>query len=77
MADFVREFFSLNQMVIYFVYGQVFFVLGLILALQSWRHTRLALARSLKWLAAFGIIHGLHEWGHVFIPLQAEYLPPP
>ena len=52
-------------------------MLGLVIALQSWRHSRLALARNLKWLAAFGLLHGLHEWGHVFIPLQALYLAQP
>ncbi|MCK5430066.1 MAG: hypothetical protein KAI94_11375, partial [Anaerolineales bacterium] len=26
------------------------------------------------WLAAFGLIHGLHEWGDLFIPIQATYL---
>jgi len=29
----------------------------------------------LRWLALFGILHGLHEWGLVFIPLQTGYLP--
>jgi signal transduction histidine kinase len=33
-------------------------------------------ARSLRWLAAFGITHGFHEWGDLFIPIQAEYLNP-
>jgi len=33
-------------------------------------------ARSLNWLAAFGFLHGFHEWGDFFIPLQGEYLAP-
>ncbi len=37
----------------------------------------LDLARNLTWLAAFGFLHGFHEWGDLFIPLQAEYLAPP
>ncbi len=74
MADFIREIFAANRVIILFVYGQVFFVLGLVIALQSWQHSRLALARHLKWLALFGFTHGLHEWGDVFIPLQAQYL---
>lgn len=72
-----REFFDLNQTVILFVYGQVFFVLGLAIAWQSRRHSRLDLARSLGWLGAFGIAHGIHEWGDIFIPIQAEYLSRP
>jgi hypothetical protein len=34
----------------------------------------LALARSLGWLSVFGISHGLHEWGLLFVPLQATYM---
>jgi signal transduction histidine kinase len=69
-----RQFFDQNRIVILFTYGQVFFVLGLAIAWQSRRHSRLDLARSLGWLGAFGLIHGLHEWGDIFIPIQAEYL---
>lgn len=71
-----REFFIVNRIVILFVYGQVFFVLGLAIIWQSRRHSRLDLARSLGWLGAFGLMHGLHEWGDIFIPIQAEYLNP-
>jgi signal transduction histidine kinase len=69
-----REFFDLNQTITLFVYGQVFFVLGLAIIWQSRRHSRLDLARSLAWLGAFGLAHGLHEWGDIFIPIQAGYL---
>jgi signal transduction histidine kinase len=69
-----RQFFDQNQIIILFTYGQVFFLLGLAIAWQSRRHSRLDLARSLGWLGAFGLIHGLHEWGDIFIPIQAEYL---
>ncbi len=61
---------------IYFIYGLVFFILGFAIVLQTRRNSRLELARSLHWLAAFGIAHGFHEWGEVFIPIQAEYLEP-
>ena len=67
----LRTFFAQYSEEILFVYGLVFFVLGLAIALQSRHSSRLELARSLSWLAAFGFIHGLHEWGDVFIPLQA------
>lgn len=77
MVELIRDFFEANRVIILFIYGQVFFVLGLAITLQSWRHSRLALARSLKWLAAFGFLHGFHEWGDVFIPLQAQYLAQP
>ena len=70
----LETFFDVNRPLILFLYGQVFFVLGLAIFLQSRRHSRLRLARDLRWLAGFGILHGLHEWGLVFIPLQTAYL---
>jgi len=74
MNEILQEFFSRNTILVYFVYGLVFFILGFSIALQSWRHTRLELARSLKWLAAFGILHGIHEWGAIIIPFQTMYM---
>jgi signal transduction histidine kinase len=73
-VDLWREFFIVNRTIILFVYGQVFFVLGLAILWQSRRHSQLDLARSLSWLGVFGLTHGLHEWGDIFIPVQAEYL---
>jgi signal transduction histidine kinase len=74
--DFLRALIEINRDVIYFGYGLVFFVLGLAIALQSRNFSRLDLARSLKWLAAFGFAHGFHEWGDLFIPIQSVYLSP-
>lgn len=72
----LAEFFLINRSMIYFVYGLVFFILGFAIILQSRQSSRLDFARSLRWLAAFGITHGFHEWGDLFIPIQAEYLSP-
>src|SRR3990172_5658031 len=74
---FIRTFFELNHDIILFAYGLVFFVLGLAIALQSRRYSRLDLARSLSWLAAFGFTHGLQEWGDLFIPSRRAYLSEP
>jgi signal transduction histidine kinase len=74
MQEALREFFQANEFILYFIYGQVFFVTGLAIALQSRKYSRLKLARSLPYLAAFGLTYGLVEWGHVFIPTQARYL---
>ncbi|MFN8434663.1 MAG: histidine kinase [Anaerolineales bacterium] len=70
----LSEFFKLNREIILFVYGLVFFLLGFAIVLQTRRSSRLDLARNLRWLAAFGITHGLYEWGDLFIPIQGEYL---
>jgi putative solute:sodium symporter small subunit len=66
---------EVNWIILYFVYGLVFFVTGLVTGLQWRRQSNLDLARPLPWLAAFGIAHGLNEWGYIFVPLQALYLP--
>jgi signal transduction histidine kinase len=74
MNEILQEFFGRNTVLVYFVYGLVFFLLGFAIALQSRQHTRLEIARSLKWLAAFGIIHGIHEWEVIIVPFQAMYV---
>ena len=71
-----HDFFDLNRQIILFVYGLGFFILGFAIILQVQRSSRLELARSLRWLAAFGITHAFHEWGDLFIPIQAQYMPP-
>ena len=70
----LTEILEVNWIILYFVYGLVFFATGLVTALQWRRQSSLELARPLPWLAAFGIAHGLNEWGYIFIPLQALYL---
>ncbi len=76
-VPFIREFVTLNRGLFLFAYGLIFFILGLAIALQSRRYSRLELARSLSWLAAFGLTHGLQEWGDLFIPIQATYMSRP
>src|SRR5512138_1062398 len=72
----LEDFFALNKELILFVYGLGFFILGFAIILQAQRSSRLELARSLRWLAAFGITHAFNEWGDLFIPIQSEYLSP-
>jgi signal transduction histidine kinase len=69
----LTEVLEVNWVILYFVYGLVFFITGLVTALHWHRRSDLELARSLPWLAAFGVTHGLHEWGYIFVPLQALY----
>lgn len=75
--EWLRELFETNQIIVLSIYGQVFFVMGLAIALQSRQRSQLPLARPLGWLAGFGILHGLMEWGYLFIPIQAGFLPQP
>lgn len=48
--------------VIYFFYGLAFYSMGLALVVESGRASELGFARSMRLLAAFGLLHGLHEW---------------
>ncbi len=75
--EWLAELFETNRIIVLSVYGQVFFVMGLAVALQSRHRSQLPLARPLVWLAGFGIVHGLMEWGYLFIPIQAGFLPQP
>lgn len=74
--EIVHAFFEQNEPLIQFAYGLVFFVMGVAIALQSRYSSRLELARSLRWLAAFGFTHGLYVWGELFAPVQASFLYP-
>lgn len=69
-----RTFLELNRNIIFFGYGLVFFTMGVAIALQSRQSSRLELARSLKWMAFFGILHGLFEWTVLFLPIQSPNL---
>jgi signal transduction histidine kinase len=73
----LAELFETNRIIVLSVYGQVFFVMGLAIAFQSRQRSELPLARSLAWLAGFGIVHGLMNWGYLFVPIQAGFLPEP
>jgi len=70
----LHDFFTLNKAIILFVYGLGFFILGFAIILQVQQSSRLELARSLRWLAAFGLTHAFNEWGDFFIPIQSQYL---
>jgi signal transduction histidine kinase len=72
----VREFFVQNETIILFAQGLVFFCLGFAVWLQRRRATRLTLTSSLIWLAAFAFFEALAVWGHVFVPIQEDYLDP-
>jgi signal transduction histidine kinase len=71
--EFIRELFITNETVLFFIYGQVYFILALSIILQARQHSRLEIARALPLLAAFGVTQALVHWGDVFIPIQASY----
>lgn len=70
--EHLHDFIETNMVVVNFVYGLVYFTFGMAIALQRRNLSNFRLAKHLWLLAAFGIIHGIAEWGMVFIPIQAS-----
>lgn len=62
----ISSFFEQNIVIVYFLYGLAFFSMGLAVWLESGRTSELRLARAMGPLAAFGFLHGLHEWAEMF-----------
>ncbi len=62
----IPEITSFNLAIIYFIYGLAFFSLGLAIIMEGWRSSDARLRLALRPLAAFGLIHGLHEWMGMF-----------
>jgi len=62
----ISAFFVRNIVVVFFFYGLAFFAMGLALALASRRTSQFRFARAIVPLAAFGVLHGIHEWIEMF-----------
>jgi signal transduction histidine kinase len=71
----MREYFDSNMVFVFFVYGLGFFSLGLAILLElgrpCWNNAEndTEFAQALPPLAAFGLIHGLHEWFEMFLAM--------
>jgi signal transduction histidine kinase len=66
------------MILVWFVYGLAFFVLGVAILIYPKKDSRFDLAQYIWMVGAFGIIHGLNEWLSMFIALgqQSRPLPP-
>jgi signal transduction histidine kinase len=51
-----------TNIIIFFFYGLAFYSMGLALLVESGRASELGFARSMRLLAGFGLLHGIHEW---------------
>lgn len=74
----VSAFFVRNIIVVFFFYGLAFFALGLALTLAARRRSEFHFVLAIRPLAAFGILHGLHEWFEMYqkyAALTAGYTP--
>jgi signal transduction histidine kinase len=58
----MNDFWNEAIIPIYFFYGLAFFSMGLVLLIESGRSSELTLSRAIRFLAGFGILHGVHEW---------------
>lgn len=58
---------GIGILLVYFVYGLAFWVMGLAVLLESVRADSVTERRSLEWLAAFGMLHGTHEWFEMYV----------
>jgi signal transduction histidine kinase len=58
----MAHFFADNLIGVFFFYGLAFFSMGLGIILEVSHSSELDFARSLKYLAGFGLVHGIHEW---------------
>ncbi len=65
---------QMNIITMYFLYGLSFYTMGVAIALQYRSYSSFRLAHSFSLLAIFGLLHGLSEWGSVFIPAHVPYL---
>lgn len=58
----MNAFWDNAIVVIFFFYGLAFYSMGLALLVESGRASELGFARSMRLLAGFGLLHGIHEW---------------
>lgn len=58
----MHEFWNEAVIPVYFVYGLAFYSMGLALLIESGRSSELHLARAIRLMAGFGVLHGIHEW---------------
>src|SRR5680860_1871716 len=64
----MTEILQLNTVSLYFIYGLSFYTMGIAVFMQYRSYSKFSLAYSMPFLAVFGLLHGLSEWGSVFIP---------
>lgn len=60
--------------IIFFFYGLAFFSMGVVIIIELGHCTNNRLRRALQPLAAFGIIHGAHEWVEMFQIINVSYI---
>lgn len=67
---FFYDFFWNNMYVVIFLYGLASFLMGFAIFLKNKEIRTFKIAGSLWLLGTFGLLHGIADWGHFFIPFQ-------
>lgn len=62
--------FDSSLVVVFFFYGLAFFSMGLAIWLEVGRAPEDRSAKAFLFLAAFGVLHGFHEWFEIYILLR-------
>lgn len=62
----IASFFENNLVLIFFFYGLAFFSMGFAVWLEMGRYSEFHRTRALFFLAAFGMLHGFHEWSEIY-----------
>ncbi|MCL5774168.1 MAG: ATP-binding protein [Firmicutes bacterium] len=70
MSHISQTYYNITPL-LYFLYGQAFFIFGLAVANQNRRFSNPAMRKLLWLLAAFAVLHGLSEWGKLLILSEA------
>src|ERR1700736_342050 len=65
-----------HMLVVFFIYGLAFFLLGIAILLQPRLGSAFNIGNSLWLLAGFGLLHGLGEWMDMFLTLGNTYWTP-
>lgn len=64
----------LLEFIIYLFYGLSFFIMGFAILLKDKRFSRLEIANTLRHLAFFAILHGIHEWLDLYLLTSSIYM---
>ncbi len=73
--NLISSFFTANMILVFFINGLAFFVMGLAITLETRRPTKLKLAESLWLLAVFAFLRSLANWAEMFLFIQRQATP--
>jgi len=73
--NLISSFFTANMILVFFINGLAFFVMGLAITLETRRPSKLKLAESLWLLAVFAYLRSLANWAEMFSLIQGQATP--